>query len=114
MPVVCRRTISTFGDGMSDARQSGSRAALLDDGCQPASPGRSPWLAKAAYSVCSGAVATVFGAAASLMVAAADRVAVWCAVAGATAVGGGLMWHSGSVSACRETLTRWITAVFSS
>ena len=114
MPVLCRRIISTFGDGMSDAPQSGSRAALLEDGCQPASPGRSPRLAKAAYSVCSGAAATVFGAAASLVVPAADRVAVWCAVSGVTAVGAGLMWHSGSVSACREALTRWITAVFSS
>jgi hypothetical protein len=102
------------GNGLRDVRQSGSGAALLDNRSQPVSPAASSWPAKVAYSVCSGAVATVLGAVASLAVAVADRVAVWCAVAGATAAGAGLMWHSGLVSVWREAFSRWIAAVFSS
>lgn len=111
---MCERVTWTVGDGMGDVRQPGRRAVLLDDHCQPASPGRSSWLVKLAYSVCSGAVATVLGALASLAVATADRVSVWCAVAGATAAGAGLIWHSGLVSVCQEAFYRWIAAVFSS
>jgi hypothetical protein len=97
---------------MGDVPEPGSRAALLHDDSQPGSPDHSSWLARVVYSVCSGAVAAVFGALASLAVAAADRVAVWCGVAGATAAGAGLMWHSNPVSVGREAFSRWIAAVF--
>jgi hypothetical protein len=65
------------------------------------------------YSVGAGAVATIMGAAASLAVAAADRLAVWCTVAGAACVCAGVMWHPGLVKAWREALSRWLGAASS-
>jgi hypothetical protein len=46
----------------------------------------------AIYSVCSGVLATVAGAAASLAVPATYRASVWCVVACVIAVGAGLLW----------------------
>lgn len=99
---------------MGDVRQSGSGAVLIDDGGRPTLPGRPPGWLKIIYSVCSGAVGTVMGAAASLLVPAAARVAVWCGVAGAVCVGAGALWCSGRVSAWREALWRWLAAASSS
>jgi hypothetical protein len=82
-------------------RQPGTETGLIHGG-HPATSAWPSWLAKVLYSACSGVVATVAGAGASLAVTAADRVAVWCVVAGATSVGGGLMWYSGLVSAYRK------------
>lgn len=99
---------------MGNARQPGSGAVLVDGGNQPASLVQPSWLVKVIYSACSGAIATVVGAAGSLAVAAGDRAIVWCAVAGAASVGAGLIWHSGLVSACREAFSRWLAAASSS
>lgn len=99
---------------MGDVRQPDSGAVLLGDGSQPASSARSSWLVSGIYSACSGMIAMVAGAGASLVVAAADRIIAWCAVAGAASVGAGLMRHSGLVSACREAFSRWLAAASSS
>ena len=99
---------------MGDVQQPGSGAVLTDDGTRPASPARPSLLAKIAYSVTSGTFATVVGAGASLVVAGADRVVVWCAVAGAASASAGVMWHSGVVNVCREAFARWLAAASSS
>jgi hypothetical protein len=99
---------------MGDVRQPGSGAVLADSGSRPASPVRTSLLFKVVYSVGSGALATVAGAGASLVVATADRVAVWCAVAGTASVGAGLIWHSSLASGYREAVSRWRAAASSS
>lgn len=99
---------------MGDVQQPGRGAVLLGDGSQPTSSARSSWLVRGIYSACSGAIAMVAGAGASLMVAAADRIIAWCAVAGVASVGAGLIRHSGLVSACREAFSRWLGAASSS
>ena len=99
---------------MGDVRQSGSGAVLIDDGGRPTLPARPPGWSKIIYSVCSGALGTMVGAGASLLVPATARVAVWCTVAGAVCVGAGLMWSSGWVTAWREALCRWLAAASSS
>lgn len=99
---------------MGDTRQPLNGAALAASARQLPSAAQPSWLVMAVYSVCSGAVATVAGAMASLVAAAADRVAVWCAVAGATSVGAGFIWHSGLVSVCWRALSRRLAALSSS
>lgn len=99
---------------MGNVRQLGSGAALTDDGTRSASPAQSSLLAKVAYSVTCGAFATVVGAGVSLVVARADRVVVWCAVAGAASASASVMWHSGVVNACRQAFARWLAAASSS
>jgi hypothetical protein len=91
---------------MGDMQHTRSGVTLVDTGMRPASTVLPLWLFKAIYSACCGAIATAMGAGASLAVAAADRIAVWCAVAGATCVGAGLIWHSRLVTTCREALYR--------
>jgi hypothetical protein len=61
-----------------------------------------------AYSLLSGAIATVAGAAVSLAVSGTARVAVWCLVSTATSVAGGLGHGSAWVNACSLTCRRWI------
>lgn len=100
--------------GMGDVRRQDDGVVLIGDGGQPGSPGRSRAWGTAVYSVCSGALGTVAGAAASLVVPAVARVAVWCGVAGAVCIGAGLTWHSGRVSAWREAFSRWLAALSSS
>ena len=96
---------------MGDARQPVNGTALVTDHRRlPPSP-KPKFLVTAIYSACSGGIATVAGAAASLAAAAADRVAVWCAVAGATSIGAGLIWHSGLVRAGWRALARRLAAL---
>ena len=99
---------------MDDTRQQDSGAVLAGGRPQPALAAEPSWLVKAVYSGCSGAIATVVGAAASLVVSATDRVTVWCAVTGAVSVGAGLVWHSGLVSACWQASSRWLATTSSS
>ena len=72
--------VSTVRIGMGDVRRQDDGVVLIGDGGQPGSPGRSLAWARC-FSVCSGALGTVTGAAASLVVPAVARVAVWCGVA---------------------------------
>src|SRR5215472_11615966 len=61
-----------------------------------------------AYSLLSGAIATVAGALASLTVAGTVKLAVWCAVTGATAAASGLAHDSAATSACWWGVQRWV------
>ncbi len=99
---------------MGDGRPGGSGAALAGRSGQRAPPAWPSWLDKAVYSACAGVTAMVVGAAASLAAAAAYRVAVWSAVAGAACVAAGLLWRPGLVSSCREAFSRWLAALSSS
>jgi hypothetical protein len=99
---------------MDSSGRTASGTALVHERSQPASPDRNAWHATAIYSACSGLVAMVVGAAASLTAATADRVVVWIAVASVTAVGAGLTWNLGLVSSCREAISRWLAALSSS
>jgi hypothetical protein len=60
------------------------------------------------YSLMSGAVAVVAGAAASLTVTGAARIAVWCSVASATSIASGLAHDSAAVSIGWSNVRRWM------
>jgi hypothetical protein len=91
---------------MDNSRQGGSGAALTAQSGQPAPSTWPLWLDKLVYSACVGVTAMVAGATASLAVAAIYRVAVWCAVTGATCVGAGLLWRPGLVRSWRGVISR--------
>jgi hypothetical protein len=91
---------------MDDARQGGSGAVLTAQSSRAAPTAWPLWLEKIVYSAGAGVAAMVVGATASLTVAAAYRVIVWCATAGTAGIGAGLLWRPGLVSSCRKTLSR--------
>lgn len=63
-----------------------------------------------AYSLSSGFVATVAGAAVSLLFKGNSRLIVWCTVAAASSVMYGLAYSTLPVIRCRVLLHRWIRA----
>lgn len=58
------------------------------------------------YSLISGAVAALAGAAAGLAVTGLSRIAIWSTVAGAASVASGLAWDSVAVNSLWSTVRR--------
>jgi hypothetical protein len=103
------------GDNVGSTRQSVSDVpAGYTDGQQCTSNGRG-W-SGAVFSVVSGAVALVVGAAASLLTSGSARVAVWCAVSGSAAVVAGVVRELVPFSAYQAVYRRcrhWLDALSS-
>jgi len=58
------------------------------------------------YSLVSGAVAALVGAAAGLTVTGFSRIAIWSTVAGAASVASGLAWDSAAVNSLWSAVRR--------
>lgn len=80
----------------------------------PAKPRKSPWIGRVSYSVVSGIVATVIGAAVSLVVNATERAIVWCAVTLAVCIVAGIAWESSPVTSGWKACCRWLRELASS
>jgi len=62
------------------------------------------------YSLASGALATISGAAVSLVgVRGTSRIAAWCAVSVIVSVLAGLVYESAVVGACWSASRRWLS-----
>lgn len=92
---------------MGDTRRS--------DGCALLETSRSPQPAEAgpslpAYSVASGGLAMLAGAAAGLAVAGnTERIAVWCLVSAAVSIAAGLLYETAVLNTCWRVSRRWLS-----
>jgi hypothetical protein len=92
---------------VGDTRRSGVGCVLLDTPAPPPEAGAGPSLA--AYSLASGGVAMLAGAAAGLAVTGStDRIAVWCLVSAAVSITAGLLYETAFLNTCWRVTRRWL------
>ncbi len=95
------------GANVGHERGPSVASSLHADGRPPAQLDRS-WISLIIYAVASGLLAVTVGAVASLVAHGPQRLALWAAVTGVTAVVGGVAHESGLIISCGLACARWL------
>lgn len=99
---------------MSNSSQKEFEVTLTFPERLPPRSRKSLSVGRISYSVVTGAVATVIGAAVSLVASATERAIVWCLVTLAVCIIAGIAWESGPVTSGWKACCRWLRELASS